>query len=150
MVIPLQNGLPLVDVRIGHSDAFRELCERNLDPVPPDITVKALIDTGASITVIDSTLVRRLRLRDRGVCRVRGFDGNLHADPAAREYLNYDVSLAIPDGDGNPIIRVGDLQSVGAPLNCEDYQVLLGLDVLRHCILTLRFAADQMEINKAG
>jgi hypothetical protein len=149
MVVPLLHGLPLVEVRIGHSDAFRELCERNLDPVPPDITVKALIDTGASITVIDSALVRRLRLRDRGVCRVRGFDGDLHADPAAREYLNYDISLAIPDAEGAPIIRIGDLQSVGAPLNCEDYQMLLGLDVLRHCTVTLRFAEEILEILSA-
>ncbi len=149
MLVPLQQGLPLVDVRIGHSDAFRELCDRNLDPVLADITVKALIDTGASITVIDSSLVRRLRLRDRGVCRVRGFDGNLHADPAAREYFNFDISLAIPDHEGASLIRVGDLQSVGAPLNCEHYQILLGLDVLRHCVLTLRLAANQMEIAKA-
>jgi len=146
MVVTLLNGLPLVEVCVGHSDAFREQCERNLDSVPPDIKVKALIDTGASITVIDSGLVRRLRLRDRGVCRVRGFDGNLHAAPAAREYLNYDISIAIPDAEGVPIVRIGDLQSVGAPLNCEDYEVLLGLDVLRHCTVTLRFAEEKMEI----
>ncbi|MGV3660379.1 MAG: retroviral-like aspartic protease family protein [Prosthecobacter sp.] len=150
MIIPLQHGLPLLDVRIGHSDAFRELCDRNLDPVLPDITVKALVDTGASITVIDSALVRRLRLRDRGVCRVRGFDGDLHADPGTREYLNYDLSLAIPGVGGGAMVRVGDLQSVGAPLNCEDYQLLLGLDVLQHCVLTLRLAEDLMEIDKAG
>ncbi|HBJ87945.1 MAG TPA: hypothetical protein DDZ88_29620 [Verrucomicrobiales bacterium] len=137
MVVPLLHGLPLVEVRIGHSDAFRELCERNLDPVPPDITV------------IDSALVRRLRLRDRGVCRVRGFDGSLHADPVAREYLNYDISLVISDAEGVPIVRIGDLQSVGAPLNCEDYEVLLGLDVLRHCTVTLSFAEETVEILSA-
>jgi len=57
MTFPLFNGLPLVNVRVGHSDAYREQCERNLEPVPSDIQVKALLDTGASITVIDSDLV---------------------------------------------------------------------------------------------
>ncbi|MFN0075274.1 MAG: aspartyl protease family protein [Prosthecobacter sp.] len=144
------NGLPLVDVRIGHSDAHREQCERNLDPVPPDIQVKALLDTGASITVMDADIVRRLRLRDRGVCRVRGFDGSLHADPASREYLNYDISLTIPDASGTFVVRIGDLQSVGVPMGCDDYQVLLGLDVLSRCTVTLRFAEGEFDIVSAA
>lgn len=72
MTVSLPDGLPVVKMRIGHSDAWRELCDRNLEPVPQDITVNALIDTGASITVLDASLVGRLGLRDRGVCRVRG------------------------------------------------------------------------------
>jgi hypothetical protein len=150
MTFPLVNGLPLLNVRIGHSDAYREQCERNLDAIPPDIQVKALLDTGASITVIDAEIVHRLRLRDRGVCRVRGFDGNLHADPVSREYLNYDISLSIPDESGSFVVRIGDLQSVGVPMSCEDYQVLLGLDVLSRCTVTLRFAEGELDIVSAA
>jgi len=146
MTVSLQDGLPVVKVRIGHSDAWRELCDRNLEPVPPDITVNALIDTGASITVLDASLVRRLGLRDRGVCRVRGFDGSMHADPAAREYFNYDISLSIPNGEAGVVVRVADLQVVGAPLSCAAYDMLLGLDVLRHCSLTLRLGENVLEI----
>ena len=149
MTLSLIDGLPVVKVRIGHSDAWRELCDRNLEPVPPDITVNALIDTGASITVLDAALVRRLGLRDRGVCRVRGFDGSLHADPATREYFNYDISLSIPGAEGGVVLRVGDLQVVGAPLSCAAYDMLLGLDVLRHCTLTLRLAESMLEITAA-
>jgi hypothetical protein len=141
----LTQGLPLVEVVIGHSDAYREYCESQMEPVLPDLRVMALVDTGASITVIDSSVVSRLRLRDRGVCRVRGFDGSLVPHGAA-EYLNYDISLIIGASDGNCIAAIGNLQAVGVSLGYDQYHVLLGLDVLRHCKLTLNVAEDYFEM----
>lgn len=145
----LTHGLPLVDVLIGHSDAYREYCQPALEPTPPDIAVRALVDTGASISVIDSSVISRLRLKDRGVCKVRGFDGGSKEASSSNEYLNYDVALALIDEIGLPGIRVGNLQAVGAPMGYEGYDVLLGLDFLKHCTLTLRFGSGELSVDPA-
>lgn len=141
MRVQVQNGLPVVSVQLGASDAYQEFCARNMEPAPRAVIVRALIDTGASITVVDAALLEKLRLRDRGFCRVRGFDST---SPVS-EYLNYDVSLAILDASGGPpVIRLGNLQAVSADLRHPGYEVLLGADVLTECIVALNLGAGEM------
>lgn len=143
----LTKGLPIVPVRIGVSQPHRDYLARSLEKAPDDIVVRALIDTGATLTVIDSTVIKQLHLQDRGECNVRGFDGNLHAAPESKVYLNYDISFAILDKALEHEVVVSPvLQAVGADLGHPDFDVLLGLDVIKQCTLFMDLAGDHFDV----
>ena len=57
MAFQLQGGLPVIPIRIGHCSAYKVVCARRLDLPSRDLEVLALIDTGASITLIDESIV---------------------------------------------------------------------------------------------
>jgi hypothetical protein len=144
----LTRGLPIVPVRLGVSQPHRDYLARNLEAAPTDIVVSALIDTGASLTIVDSSVIERLGLTDRGFCYVRGFDGNLHAAPEAKEYLNYDASFAILADfvSGQEVVVSRALQVVGVDMGHSEFQVLLGRDFLRHCTLYLDLASEHFDV----
>jgi hypothetical protein len=148
MLYGLTKGLPIVPVRIGISLPYRQYLTRSLERCPNDQIVYALIDTGATLTVIDSSIVAKLCIPDRGYCTVRGFDGNLHAAPEAKMYLNYDVSLAIlsSGSDSQEVVVSNALQVVGADLGHKDFQMLLGLDVLRQCTLFMDLSGGHFDV----
>jgi hypothetical protein len=143
----LTKGLPIVPVRIGVSQPHREFLERSMERVPSDLILRAWIDTGASVTLVDNAQIRRLCLPDRGVCNVRGFDGNLHASPETKVYLNYDISFAVMDPTGKQEVVVSSaLQAVGADLGHPDFDVLLGLDILKQCTLFMDLSSNHFDV----
>jgi len=64
--------------------------------------------------------------------------------PEAGEYLNYDIALYLPEND--PIIKVQDLQVVGAPLGAPNFKVLLGMDILKLCRINCSFGEGYFDI----
>jgi len=150
MSFTLVNGLPIVSIRLGVSEAFKSHCDRQMEPYPEDLQVRALIDTGASITVIDDQLVSRLCLRSKGFCKVRGFDNSPDGSASHKEYPNYDVSLSIWKTTTETTLHIPDLQVVAVPLDCTDYDMLLGMDVLRRCTLHFHFSDNFFDIQAAA
>ncbi len=66
--MPLLTGIitrsgAVIDSLIGVTDTRRELLTRNGFPVPPPVAVRALIDTGASVSGCSAAVFQRLDIR---------------------------------------------------------------------------------------
>ena len=123
-----EDGL-IVTVGIAWSTARAEVLKRaGRAPVPP-IWVTALLDTGASCSVIDSSVVRTLNLIQAGTVEA-------HTPSAAGlvQSLNlYDVCLAF----AKPQVKVMsmNLPVAEARLADQGFLALIGRDVLNQCLL---------------
>ena len=90
-------------------------------------TVKAIIDTGAEISALHENLVAKLGLPDSGktICIQTASVPEVH-----KRYFAT-LELCFPEGDNHHFSKrdmVGGLAS-------DDYNVLIGLDILKNCKL---------------
>lgn len=99
-------------------------------PFAPPVTVPGLIDTGAGLSVIDSVLVHRLALEQRGSTAI-------HTPSTGTNYEErpqYDVAMVVGEGQPKPLHL--NLLVIATGLASEGFSVLVGRDVLEHCVLT--------------
>ena len=123
-----EDGL-IVTVGIALSTARAEALKRaGLAPVAP-IWVTALLDTGASCSVIDTSVVRSLKLIQAGT--VEGHTPSTSAN--LQTYNLYDVCLAF----AKPQVKIMSLNLpvAEASLVSQGFLALIGRDVLQHCLL---------------
>ena len=100
-------------------------------PIPKAVTIRALVDTGASCTCVDPTVLAALNLTPTGSVSV-----NTPSTGSIPHSANqYDVGFAIPDDGGTPLF----LQTIPVVeselLASQGFHVLLGSDILEHCLL---------------
>lgn len=126
-----QTG-PLIDVAVGLSaPRFQMLQSANPQGTWPDpIMVKALVDTGASHTGIDLSLVQSLNLVPTGIASlITPSTGNVPCDA-----LCYDVAIHIPFPTGMLWSKPLWI-ATGLELHHQGFDVLLGRDVLANGML---------------
>jgi len=136
----LANGLVVINARVGVSSAYREFCDKNMEPFRPEVEAIALIDTGASVSCVDRGLVEKLCIRQKDSIYVSGFSG------ASQEYPTYDVWLKIVNRSAQTIIEDRDLRVVGTDLSTREYKVIIGMDLLHCFTLKLLHVADFVEL----
>ncbi|MEM9284233.1 MAG: hypothetical protein AAGA96_20640 [Verrucomicrobiota bacterium] len=144
----------LVPVSVGVSTPRKRALESSLEPVPANTRGMALIDTGASISVVYRQIITKLKLTPRGLCRVYGFSGS---DPDNIEHPNYDISLAILDAvhhDQKPRdevdrIEFPALQAVSPPFTSSHHDMLIGMDVLSSMVLTVNWPDKWFDLNRS-
>jgi hypothetical protein len=120
---------PIVELMVGVTEPRRDALLRVGFPVPARVRVRALIDTGTSITAIAPEVLYGLDLRSHGTLPV--LTPSTGATP--HECEQYDVSLGIfhPDLEFfRPIVAV--IASHFAEQ--EGIQAMLGRDVLDDCL----------------
>ena len=117
-----QSG-PVFDLNIGISTLLEEKLKKEGKAIPPAVKVKALIDTGATVTAISDKLARTLQLEPIGVQKVN--------TPSSEnvECGVYHVRLYFPENVG--------LESnvLATPLKGQDIACLIGRNVLAHSVL---------------
>jgi len=128
-----QQGAILIAV-VGVSAARASaLKDANL-PIPKYEKVTAMVDTGASSTCIDPSVLLALNLTPTGSVLVKTPSTGLQPVSADQ----YDVSLIVPSSDTShvplaiatlPVICCNDF------LQSQGFHALIGRDVLSHCIL---------------
>jgi hypothetical protein len=120
----------LVNVLVGPSHSTVQGLRTTLRPVPPFISTKALLDTGAEMTCFDASLVQALGLP---------FGGSVPANVPAQGGLSFsalhDASLTIvhPSGKAGDNLVIRDITVLELALASLGYQVLIGRDVLARC-----------------
>ena len=103
-------------------------------PIPQPIPIRALVDTGASGTCIDPSVLRALALTPTGNTQVTTpTTGNVPVDVD-----QYDVAIIIPPAGGNQIPFVlGTIPVICTELlQIQGYHALIGRDILAHCIFS--------------
>ena len=124
-VADLQAIGPVVQgLRVAVGSPVEEALKRAAQPVPGAVELTALIDTGATATVIQQGVAAQLGLKPVGVVRIH--------TPSSSDVpcYQYAVRLLFP----NNVVAEG-VTAIEAPLVGQDIQVLIGRDVLAHGVL---------------
>lgn len=116
---------PIVEVVIGPGRAFVEELSAKGQPVPAPVRAIAMIDTGASGTVISPTIVQSLGLQPVGVAQM--------STPSTHQPVQasiFNINLDFPHG-----VTINDAAAIEAPLSGQHIQCLVGRDILQHGVL---------------
>jgi predicted aspartyl protease len=124
LTLNLTQAGPLLDVLIGVSQAKEEALKKAGIPVPTLTPARALIDTGASGTVIDPDVIDKLLLTPTG----KGSTLTASTGSVPHEADLYDISIHIPIQRTIKIFPSVPIMALElAPLGV---QVLIGRDIL--------------------
>jgi Aspartyl protease len=118
----------LIGVSEGRGKALTDLGQ----PIPNLVKVTALLDTGASATCIDPSVLQVLGLTPTGQVMIRTpSTGN---NPVS--FDQYDVSMLVPPASANQVpLYIGTLPVVCTELLVsQGFHVLVGRDILAHCL----------------
>jgi hypothetical protein len=133
--VPVLKGVlsadgALVEVHVGWSAGQARLLRQAQRPVPPTLDARALLDTGAEVTCLDTVLVQQLSLPLAQLALA-----NVPALGGLRAGAHYHASVTIvhPSSDPAQVLVLQNLLILEVPLAGLGYQVLLGRDVLDRC-----------------
>jgi hypothetical protein len=126
----LQPEGALVEVQVGWSAGQARQLRQAQRPVPPALDARALLDTGAEITCLDTVLVQQL-----GLPLAQLALANVPALGGLRAGAHYHASVTVVHSSGDPgqALVFKNLLVLEVPLAGLGYQTLLGRDVLDHC-----------------
>ena len=129
--LPIDENGPLLNA-VVHVSGARSTVLRSLgQPVPNAVPVRALVDTGASITCVDPQVMDQLDITPRGkaTCLTPSTgEGHVFMD-------EYDVCISVYRDLHEAPCRIDDLAIVESVLEPQGFLVLLGRDFLSRCIL---------------
>lgn len=135
---------PLLTAYIGASQARHAALTSANMPIPNLVQIQALIDTGASCTCIDPSVLQSLNLSPTGVVTVNTPSTGTQPHVAQQ----YDVSIAIPGSLPTHIpLIVNNVPVVAAQLLvAQGFQALIGRDILAQCLFTYNGEMDQFTL----
>jgi predicted aspartyl protease len=93
--------------------------------------IRALIDTGASITAVEPSVLSALGLTPTGEMEIH----TPSTGGTAVKTPTYDVRVAIPGRPGDLYFISETVQIVASSLAVQGIQALIGRDILSHCTL---------------
>ncbi|MEA2560620.1 MAG: hypothetical protein QOH06_2124 [Acidobacteriota bacterium] len=99
-------------------------------PIPAPVPVRALVDTGASCTCIDPSVLSALNLTPTGNVSLNTASSGQTPHSADQ----YDVGFVIPNGNTPLFLRTIPVVATEL-LAAQGFHALLGRDILAHCIL---------------
>lgn len=140
-VTDLQDVGPIIDIRVAPSSAALDAMRKASQQLPVPYRVAALIDTGASHSVINHDVVTALNLTPVGQTSINT------ASCSAHPCYTYAVTFLMPTPDGGLLLPVRFETTVfGAPLAGQNIQCLLGRDFLKKGMLVYNGAKDTFNL----
>lgn len=123
---------PIITAIVGVSSQRAAALRAAKQAVPAPIPLRGIIDTGASGTCVDAPVFARLGLVPRGVVLVNTPSTGAQPHQAAQ----YDVCIFLPGvTPGSLSLTLGSLPVLASDLSAQGIQILVGREVLRHCVL---------------
>jgi len=131
----LQALGPTVDMRVWIGTPVEEAMKKTGTKLPDPVAVKAMIDTGATGSVIQPAIAQSLGLQPIGVVSI--------CTPSSENVpcYQYVVRLLFPN---NVIVEA---VAVEAPLKGQQIQCLIGRDVLAHAVLVYTGYINQFTLS---
>jgi len=126
---PISPGGPIVSLHLGASLQRQTAIKAAGQPIPPIVKVNALIDTGASGTVIEEKVLHQLGLTPTGAINI--FTPSTKGTPVT--CMTYDVFLGLY----HPTFSLlnGNFPVVASDFSGQSIQALIGRDLLKQCVL---------------
>ena len=124
---------PILNAVATVSSARRVALEAAGLSIPDPVNIRALIDTGASLTCLDSSVALALQLNPTGSTRIN--TPSTGVDPAPAD--QYDISLYIPtaiQGQHGLFLPALPVICVDGFLSSQNIHGLIGRDILSLCI----------------
>jgi len=119
----LQATGPVVEIRIAIGSSLETWLKQNNQPIPTAAAVRAMIDTGATGTVMKDDIPPMLGLNPVGV---RFINTPSSTNVRCYEYL---IRLVFPN---NVVVEA---PVIAAPLQGQQTQCLIGRNILAHGVL---------------
>ncbi len=116
---------PWLDVEVRVPKAFEDLLVKQRKPIPKPVSGRALIDTGASISAVDNSIITSLEVQPVGLIEV-------HTPSGSALQNQYPVRFGFP-GSSLPELTVQ--QAIGSVLQAQGIIALIGRDALSSVIL---------------
>jgi hypothetical protein len=134
----------MLDAVIGVSRERRSALIFAKSEIPPVVSIRALIDTGASATCVDPSVMRSLKLTPTGTISI--LTPSTKNDPV--EHDQYDISLVVPAAaQAQPPLILHALPIVCADLLVsQGFHALIGRDVLRQCFFSYNGTAGHFTL----
>ena len=131
----LQAIGPVVDMRVWIGTPVEDALKKSGASLPAPIPVTGMIDTGATGTVVQPEVARKLGLQPVGVVTI--------STPSSENVpcYQYIVRLIFPS---NVIVEA---IAVEAPLKGQHIQCLVGRDVLAHAVLVYTGYINQFSLS---
>lgn len=126
-----QPAGPLIQVVLGASLPRQHALQAAGSPVPPVVTGNFLIDTGASGTCVDPSLIAKLGIPASGSVAIQ----TPSTQGAPHQCDTYDVMLFIPAGESQAGHFIEVMPVFETHLSGQGIDGLLGRDVLQSCVL---------------
>jgi len=120
----LQHTGPILEISIAIPRDLFNVLKQNNQPISKPIKAIALIDTGATSSVVNPDIIKNLNISPTGRTRI-----NTPSDTDV-ECNQYKLAFVFPNG---VIMESSDV--IEAPLQGQPIQCLLGRDILRHGVL---------------
>lgn len=136
--VELRRTGPKITITIGHPKATRALAQQEGVELSKALTIEALIDTGASRTVINPQVAVTCGLRQTGQARISSA-GHI---TARQEFAG---ALHFP---GQELNGFDPMSLVACPLPEQDVSCLLGRDVLERWNLTYDGRSGLVEVEE--
>ncbi len=130
----LSQGAPFLNVLVGPNYEAVIRLERQGRVAPAALRVRGLIDTGASHSSVDPSVLSALRLSAAGLAQMHTASTGVTSSRVEA----FDISLLIPAANTNqeafvlPNLRVHAVELTAT----QNFDALIGRDVLQHCVLT--------------
>lgn len=125
---------PLLNAVVRISEERHNALTASSLPIPKQINIRALIDTGASCTCVDPSVLTSLALSPTGNATINTpSTGNT---PISVD--QYDVSIIVPGASSNhaPLV-FGTIPVICSELlSLQGFHALIGRDILEHCFLS--------------
>lgn len=130
LTFPITDEGLALEVLIGldSADSHARVAAGQSIPVP--LQLKALIDSGCDLTAVNASALSALGL-------VKGTPVTTHTAAGAVAVEQFQVSLSIygPDGTAGPSFNAPDWKVTSLAHPIPGIDVLLGIDLLRQCLL---------------
>jgi hypothetical protein len=131
LTLPLEPDGPIISVGFVVSAPRQMALERAKLPVPKPVIVRGLIDTGASCTCVDSTVIQRLQLVPSGTVPVH--TPSTSGTPHICSQFDIGIGLLMDNGQvHSPGLVIPVIES---DLGSQGIQALLGRNLLEQGIL---------------
>jgi len=129
---------PVLDVLINVSRPRHDALVKAGVSIPLPIPARLLVDTGASCTVLDKTIIEKLGLVPTGSVPIH----TSSTGSIGHSCNQFDVSLVIIGASGGAIYSNSSLAIVESDFSTHGIHGLLGRDLLQKAILTYHGFAE--------
>ena len=122
---------PLLNVQLGISASYHSILAASGVPIPQPRVAQGLVDTGASCTCIDPSVIRALQISPKGTTMML----TPSTGSGGMTVSQYDVSLSIYSTSEESPYQIPNLAVVESELFAnQGFHVLIGRDVLARCV----------------